>query len=62
MTLLERRHLSPQTGTGLAVRRGQLLRITDPEGEQVSDLMSFALDDTQLRQFLQTAQQYMGPQ
>ena len=46
MTLLERRHLAPQTGTGLAVRRGQLLRITDPEGEQVSDLMSFALDDT----------------
>jgi uncharacterized protein YcgI (DUF1989 family) len=46
MTLLQRRHLAPQTGTGLVVRRGELLRITDPEGEQVSDLMSFALDDT----------------
>ena len=45
MPLIERRHLPPQTGTGLTVRRGQLLRITDPEGEQVSDLTAFALDD-----------------
>jgi uncharacterized protein YcgI (DUF1989 family) len=45
MTILERRHLAPQTGTGLVVRRGQLLRISDPRGEQVSDLTSFALDD-----------------
>lgn len=45
MTVIERRHLAPQTGTGLTVRRGQLLRIADPEGEQVSDLTSFALDD-----------------
>ena len=45
MPLIERRHLPPQTGTGLTVRRGQLLRITDPEGEQVSDLTSFALSD-----------------
>jgi uncharacterized protein len=40
------RHLRPQTGTGFLVRAGQLLRITDPEGEQVSDLMSFARDDS----------------
>ena len=45
MPLIERRHLPPQSGTGLTVRRGQLLRITDPEGEQVSDLISFALGD-----------------
>jgi uncharacterized protein YcgI (DUF1989 family) len=45
MTVLERRHLAPQTGTGLTVRRGELLRITDPRGEQVSDLTSFARDD-----------------
>lgn len=45
MTRLEHRHLAPQTGTGLVVRRGELLRIVDPTGEQVSDMMSFALDD-----------------
>lgn len=40
------RHLPPQTGTGFLVRAGQLLRITDPLGEQVSDLVSFARDDS----------------
>jgi uncharacterized protein YcgI (DUF1989 family) len=45
MQLIDRRRLAPQTGTGLTVRRGQFLRITDPEGEQVSDLISFALGD-----------------
>ena len=39
------RHLAPQTGTGLVVRRGQYLRITDPQGEQVSDLTSFGFDE-----------------
>jgi len=38
-------HLAPQTGVGLTVRRGELLRIIDPTGEQVSDLVSFADDD-----------------
>lgn len=38
-------HLEPQTGTGLTARRGQLLKIIDPIGEQVSDLTSFSLDD-----------------
>ncbi len=37
-----RLHLEPQTGTGFEVRRGQLLKIIDPEGEQVSDLISFS--------------------
>ncbi|MDB4886321.1 MAG: hypothetical protein JWN79_1759 [Gemmatimonadetes bacterium] len=41
-----KRHLAPQTGTGFLVREGQLLRITDPQGEQVSDLISFARDDS----------------
>lgn len=35
-------HLEPQTGTGFEVRRGQLLKIIDPSGEQVSDLVSFS--------------------
>jgi len=45
VTLLERRHLAPQTGTAFTIDRGQLLRIVDPRGEQVSDLTSFARDD-----------------
>jgi uncharacterized protein len=42
---LEVRHLAPQTGCGLVIRRGQHLRIIDPLGEQVSDLVSFSFDD-----------------
>lgn len=45
MTVLDRRRLPPQTGAAFAVRRGQFLKIIDPTGEQVCDLMSFALDD-----------------
>ena len=46
MTLLTRTHLEPQTGGALTIARGELLRIIDPRGEQVSDLVSFARDDT----------------
>ena len=45
MTVVERRHLAPQTGTAFTLERGQLLRIVDPRGEQVSDLISFARAD-----------------
>jgi uncharacterized protein YcgI (DUF1989 family) len=38
-------HLAPQTGAGLLIARGQRLEIVDPQGEQVSDLVSFAADD-----------------
>jgi len=38
-------HLEPQTGIGFALKKGQLLKITDPQGEQVSDLTAFALED-----------------
>jgi uncharacterized protein len=38
-------HIPPQSGTGLLVERGQLLRIVDPRGEQVADLMSFSRDE-----------------
>lgn len=46
VTLLRHVHLAPQTGTGLIVRRGERLKIIDPVGEQVSDLISYARDDT----------------
>src|SRR4051794_36668592 len=45
MTILRSVHLEPQTGTGFIVRAGELLTVTDPRGEQVSDLVSFAHDD-----------------
>ena len=45
MTIIDQRHIRAQSGTGLLVRRGELLRIIDPQGEQVSDLISFAHDD-----------------
>jgi hypothetical protein len=38
-------HLPPQTGGALLVRRGERLRLIDPQGEQVSDLTSFAAGD-----------------
>jgi uncharacterized protein YcgI (DUF1989 family) len=38
--------LEPQTGSALTIAKGECLRITDPRGEQVSDVMSFAREDT----------------
>jgi uncharacterized protein YcgI (DUF1989 family) len=37
--------LEPQTGTAFLLAAGQQLRIIDPLGEQVSDLVAFACDD-----------------
>ena len=42
---IRRIHLEPQTGIAIDIRRGDLLKIIDPEGEQVSDLTSFASAD-----------------
>lgn len=38
-------HLAPQTGVGFRVKRGQIIRVIDPTGEQVSDLVAFAQAD-----------------
>ena len=38
-------HLEPQTGIAATIKKGQLLKIIDPNGEQVSDLTAFALGD-----------------
>jgi uncharacterized protein YcgI (DUF1989 family) len=43
---MSRRRIDPQGGTAFELRRGQVLRVIDPEGEQVSDLMAFARDDS----------------
>ena len=42
MNQMTRYRLGPQTGVGFELKRGQTLRIIDPEGEQVSDVMAFA--------------------
>lgn len=33
--------IAPQSGRGFRLRRGQVLRVVDPQGEQVSDLFAF---------------------
>ena len=38
--------LEPQTGAAFELKRGELLRVIDIEGEQVADLTAFARDDT----------------
>lgn len=45
MNVAQRFHLAPQTGAGFEVAAGQLVRVVDPTGEQVSDLVSFAQGD-----------------
>lgn len=45
MNLAERFHLAPQTGVAFSVAPGQFVRVIDPAGEQVSDLVSFARQD-----------------
>ncbi len=39
--LMEHRHIEPQSGTAFKLKEGQVLRIIDPMGEQVSDLMAY---------------------
>jgi uncharacterized protein YcgI (DUF1989 family) len=41
MHRVTRYRLEPQTGVGFELKRGQTLRIMDPEGEQVSDVVAF---------------------
>ncbi|MEP6991561.1 MAG: urea carboxylase-associated family protein [bacterium] len=45
VTFIDVHHLAPQTGIAFTLRQGELLRIIDPMGEQVSDLVSFARED-----------------
>lgn len=34
--------IAPQQGSGFALKQGEILRVTDPMGEQVADLFAFA--------------------
>jgi uncharacterized protein YcgI (DUF1989 family) len=37
--------IAPRSGTAFILERGQILKVTDPEGSQVSDLVAFAAED-----------------
>ena len=37
--------IAPRSGTAFTLERGQVLKVIDPEGTQVSDLIAFAADD-----------------
>ncbi len=37
--------IAPQSGVAFLLRRGQTLRVTDPQGQQVADLIAFAAED-----------------
>lgn len=37
--------IPPRSGTAFTLKRGQLLSVIDPEGEQVSDLVAYNADD-----------------
>ena len=42
---IKRYYLSPQTGKAFSVQKGQIIRVIDVEGGQVSDLVCFARQD-----------------
>jgi len=44
---IARYHLEPQTGAAFSVNKDQFIRVIDPEGEQVADLLCFARRDQQ---------------
>lgn len=37
--------IAPRAGTAFALRKGEVLRVIDPRGVQVSDMLAFAADD-----------------
>ena len=43
--MTEPTRIPPRSGTAFILKRGELLTIIDPEGEQVADLASFSLED-----------------
>ncbi len=46
MSIIYNIHVPAQTGVAINLCRGQTLRITDPMGGQVADLVAFAKDNT----------------
>lgn len=46
MKTIRTERIAPQRGTGFELRKGHYLKVIDPQGEQVSDLMCYNLHDT----------------
>lgn len=46
MTVIDAVRIAPQSGAAFSIQRGDILRVTDPFGEQVSDLFAFKKDET----------------
>lgn len=44
MQLIKNVHLAPKTGIAFVVVKGQVIRVIDTDGEQVSDMVCFAKD------------------
>ena len=42
---IARVRIDPKSGAALTIKRGQILRVVDVEGQQVADLMCFAAHD-----------------
>ena len=47
MNLNTVQEISPRSGVAFKLKKGQRLRVIDPQGEQVSDMLAFNADDTQ---------------
>ena len=46
---IQRFNIDPQSGIAFTIKQGQIIRIIDVEGEQVSDLFCFAQDNNEER-------------
>jgi len=40
-----RHEISPRSGVGFELKKGQTLKVIDPEGEQVADLLAYSRED-----------------
>lgn len=45
MQTQQKKTIAPRSGVAFVLKAGQRLKITDPEGEQVSDLLCYAAED-----------------
>lgn len=45
MKCIQKENIPPQSGAAFKIKKGQFLKVIDPEGEQVSDLVCFSAAD-----------------
>jgi hypothetical protein len=56
MPEVRRTVIAPQSGKSFSVRRGDMIRIIDPQGQQVADLWAFVIDNGSVLDWLSTSQ------